>query len=681
MGRAKTIQRAVAAVSVTFAVLAACGSPEDPKIPDAPPNESDGGAQTACFGAPDGTACEGNRVCVNSTCRDASCGDGLVTPPEECDLGQLNAVGSGCEPTCRFSCVAGDGARGCPAPSTCVEDGVCDATKHACTPGTPKATGASCDTGGLCKGGVCEPGQCGDAVVTPPEQCDNGSANGPKKGCESNCKKSCSDPAKDCPADPCATTACGPAQTCISTPDPTKNGAPCGTGLQCSNGACIAPGAVCGNGTKEGGEDCDFGAAGNGPNKGCEANCKLSCADTNACPSSNPCAEAPTCVDVTVGAQTGKRCIAGAAKADGSTCGLGSICRTGSCAPSVCGDGFRDPARSEECDDGNLVNLDACDPKCKFEQDHRVVSLKLQFSPDAYCAVNALGSAIGFFAQSSFQKSIDDGIKDGSVSALFAFQSGADLAGVSGNATVGSLSGDPTTSAPPYDGVNDLDWWYTPTASHIDDMRKPRATLMGAFAGGELNATGSMNLIVSVGNGLANLAISGAKIKMPIGTTSTPTLASGANPPGHRANENLVSGLQTFERGGNTVASPTARMCGNVSALSLDRSPVPNDLLPGGANACVEGYGASNRLLDVMVNGCKVTPLRIVAIKPTQPDQVDPAAAVAGAGAAYSLSVDASKRVTQCKDKSGATVALQTCLAAAAYSISFKYASDRVIIR
>ncbi|MFO0742397.1 MAG: hypothetical protein U0270_41370 [Labilithrix sp.] len=665
-----------ACVLVTFALVVACGSPDDPKIPDAP--TADGGAQTACFGAADGTPCEGNRVCVNSSCRDAACGDGLVTPPEECDLGQLNAAGAGCEPTCRFSCVAGDAARGCPASAPCLEDGVCDAAKHTCAAGKPKPTGAACGDGGLCKGDVCETSQCGDAIVTAPEQCDNGVANGPGKGCESNCTKTCSDPVKDCPADPCGKTACGPAQTCISTPDPSKNGAACGTGFQCSNGACVAPGAVCGNGTKEQGEDCDFGPE-NGPNKGCETNCKLSC--TSTCPDPNACVGSPACTDVTVNGQAGKKCVAGAPKSDGSTCGVGSICRGGSCAPSVCGDGFRDAARGEQCDDGNVVNLDACDAKCKFEQDHRVVSLKLQFGTDAYCTANGLGGAIGFFAQSSFQGSIDSGIKDGSVSALFAFQSGADLAGVSGAATLGSLSGDPTTNAPPYDGVNALDWWYTPTASHIDDARRPRATLTGAFAGGELNATGSMNMIVSVGNGLANLAVSGAKIKMPIGPTSVPKTAAGTSPPGHLASENLVSGLQTFERGGNTVASPTARMCGNVSALSLDRSPVPTDLLPGGANACVEGYGPANRLLDVMVNGCKVTALKIVAIKATQPDQVDPAAPVAGAGGAYTLTVDASKRVTACKDKAGAPVALQTCLAAAAYSISFKYATERVIVR
>jgi outer membrane receptor protein involved in Fe transport len=72
----------------------------------------------------------------------------------------------------------------------------------------------------------------------------------------------------------------------------------------------------------------------------------------------------------------------------------------------------------------------------------------------------------------------------------------------------------------------------------------------------------------------------------------------------------------------------------------------------------------------------------VTAINKTQPDQVDPAAPAAGAGAPYTFSVNATtKRVDTCRDKNGAVVTLTTCLAAAAYSSYFRFATDRVIIK
>ncbi|MCA9606003.1 MAG: putative metal-binding motif-containing protein [Myxococcales bacterium] len=49
--------------------------------------------------------------------------------------------------------------------------------------------------------------------------------------------------------------------------------------------------------------------------------------------------------------------------ADGTACGAaGSICLASACVVSVCGDGFVDTARGEQCDDGNDVAFDGCDP-------------------------------------------------------------------------------------------------------------------------------------------------------------------------------------------------------------------------------------------------------------------------------------------------------------------------------
>ena len=77
-----------------------CGTPEDPGAPSAP----DGGVAldgtAECFGLADGTPCASNaKLCVRGVCSDPSCGDGIVTAPEECDRGPLNGPGSGCETT------------------------------------------------------------------------------------------------------------------------------------------------------------------------------------------------------------------------------------------------------------------------------------------------------------------------------------------------------------------------------------------------------------------------------------------------------------------------------------------------------------------------------------------------------------------------------------------------------
>lgn len=56
--------------------------------------------------------------------------------------------------------------------------------------------------------------------------------------------------------------------------------------------------------------------------------------------------------------------------ANGISCGgmaSGFICLLGHCVPSTCGDGFVDSMRMEECDDGNVVSFDGCEPSsCAF---------------------------------------------------------------------------------------------------------------------------------------------------------------------------------------------------------------------------------------------------------------------------------------------------------------------------
>jgi hypothetical protein len=57
--------------------------------------------------------------------------------------------------------------------------------------------------------------------------------------------------------------------------------------------------------------------------------------------------------------------------ADGTPCGDdgASICLSGACEVSECGDGFVDTARGEECDDENAVASDGCEGTCQFTCD------------------------------------------------------------------------------------------------------------------------------------------------------------------------------------------------------------------------------------------------------------------------------------------------------------------------
>ncbi|HEV2114077.1 MAG TPA: hypothetical protein VGR50_07985 [Terriglobales bacterium] len=116
-------------------------------------------------------------------------------------------------------------------------------------------------------------------------------------------------------------------------------------------------------------------------------------------------------------------------------------------------------------------------------------------------------------------------------------------------------------------------------------------------------------------------------------------------------------------------------MCGDFNAAPLAAITIPS-ILAGAA--CNQNYSTSDTLLDVLVGGCTLVILPIVA--PTQPDSFDPNAPVAGAGGPYTL-VETSGHVTSCKDKTSATVDLNTCLGAATYSAYFTFGTQRVIIK
>lgn len=166
--------------------------------------------------------CTGERRCQNGTCITPSCGNGKQETGEQCDDGNTNDVDA-----CSNACVAcsnrpgflGCGARCiqgatcCPgsvcgaatcigststASQTCGADGQCPvgtptscAGNFVCEAGTCKTSCASssqCANGRVCMNGDCITPVCGNGVLEPTEQCDNGANNGDAKSCSSKCE-------------------------------------------------------------------------------------------------------------------------------------------------------------------------------------------------------------------------------------------------------------------------------------------------------------------------------------------------------------------------------------------------------------------------------------------------------------------------------------------------------------
>jgi cysteine-rich repeat protein len=338
----------------------------------------------------------------------------------------------------------------------------------------------------------------------------------------------------------------------------------------------------------------------------------------------------------------------------------------------VCGDGVREG--TEQCDDGNTVNLDGCDSECRFEQDHRITGLAIEHGTSAFCAHNALGGSINtFIALGTLNGDLTTAVQDASLNLLIAFLNPvADLTGTNDpTVTLGVLGGtltDAYTGAA--NGTSDLDWWYTADVANLSANRVPLAQLPGKIVAHLLTAgPGSISLPINLGSGTANLQLNNTTIESTLGAADAPTESTTGNPPGHLASENLSPTITSFETGGGTPAAPTGELCGDVTALSLSQIAVPATLAKGGADACSQGYSATlptNSLLDVFVDGCTDL-IQIVA--PTQPDQPG----------GYKLTLTGN-HVTGCEMGTTA-VPLATCLAEVSYSAYLDFSTDRVIIR
>jgi cysteine-rich repeat protein len=192
--------------------------------------------------------------------------------------------------------------------------------------------------------------ECGDGAVDLGEECDDGAANGPGQACKA-----------DCTANYCGDDDQGPGEECDAGAENKDDGL-------CKSDCTLAG---CGDGIVQPGEGCDDGNEVDDDD--CSNSCKLtSCGDGTVQPpeacddgngdNSDGCTDfclLPSCGDGYVQQAAGEECDDGPANDNNADC-------TASCVNAVCGDGLlhNQGKGSEQCDDGNSAEDDACSNLC-----------------------------------------------------------------------------------------------------------------------------------------------------------------------------------------------------------------------------------------------------------------------------------------------------------------------------
>ncbi|MBQ9394163.1 MAG: DUF4215 domain-containing protein [Proteobacteria bacterium] len=304
------------------------------------------------------------------------CGDKRITHKEQCDDGNSES-GDGCDSSCHlelgYSCVT-EGE-----PCKKIEE------KKNCGNGNLDA-GETCDDGndqsgdgcsGACivePGWVCEDGKtcretiCGDGVKEGSETCDD-SNKVSGDGCSENCLI---EPGWTCPAvgEKCYSQMCGDGiiagdEECDDKNTVSEDG--CSKycrreeGFHCDKQGELCQPDVCGDGIVTGDEVCDEGSNKTAGCNDCHSitfgwkcdNAGSPCTDDAVC-GNGQLEGAETCEE------TSECCVSCAIQPHCLCDSAGKNCAKGKCGNHVV-------EAEEECDDGNDMAGDGCDPKCKRE--------------------------------------------------------------------------------------------------------------------------------------------------------------------------------------------------------------------------------------------------------------------------------------------------------------------------
>jgi fibro-slime domain-containing protein len=277
-----------------------------------------------------------------------TCGDRVVTPPEQCDNGLMNIGGyNQCTPDCKLGPYCGD--------MMVTDAEQCDNGRNDDSYGAMSGCGPGCKL----------PARCGDTIVQTEygEQCDDGTNSSGYGGCTSQCQRGpyCGDGVVQAAQEQCDDGANdGTYGNCGDPMMPLPNcrfGPRCGDGIvqdaygeQCEptasndpncTAACRRPG-ICGDAVVQPPEQCDDGATeNNGAYGGCAPGCVL----------------APHCGDAVTNGM--EECDDGVN--DNSYGGCSPVCKLA----AHCGDGVPN-SPYEQCDEGvNNGPNGGCSTVCK----------------------------------------------------------------------------------------------------------------------------------------------------------------------------------------------------------------------------------------------------------------------------------------------------------------------------